>query len=63
MAKYRIGIVGLGKITEDQHVPVIRKNGHSRSGSIGAAINTPSDARGATLLDANPTAECPMNMH
>ena len=27
MAKYRIGIVGLGKITEDQHVPVIRKNG------------------------------------
>ena len=27
MAKHRIGIVGLGKITEDQHVPVIRKNG------------------------------------
>jgi D-galactose 1-dehydrogenase len=26
MAKYRIGIVGLGKITEDQHVPVIRKS-------------------------------------
>lgn len=26
MARYRIGIVGLGKITEDQHVPVIRGN-------------------------------------
>jgi len=24
MAKFRVGIVGLGKITEDQHVPVIR---------------------------------------
>src|SRR5690242_12126194 len=23
---HRIGIVGLGKITEDQHVPVLRKN-------------------------------------
>jgi D-galactose 1-dehydrogenase len=27
MARYRIGIVGLGKITEDQHVPVIGKSG------------------------------------
>jgi D-galactose 1-dehydrogenase len=26
MAKHRIGIVGLGKITEDQHVPVIKKS-------------------------------------
>jgi len=26
MADYRVGIVGLGKITEDQHVPVIRGN-------------------------------------
>lgn len=28
MAKYRIGVIGLGKIAQDQHLPVIAASGH-----------------------------------
>ena len=27
MKKHRIGVIGLGKITQDQHLPVIAKSG------------------------------------
>ena len=41
--------------------PAIRKIGQIRSRKSGAAISTPSDARGAARFDANPTAKWPMN--